>query len=168
MARRKQAAGARRGRRRKEPQTGANAGEQAMSETMRSGENVIREAAHAGEKPMREARRMAAETTSAMAGAAEGAAEMIRNNGEAVAERLQEAGALWSELAQDAMRQNVETAQNLMRCRTLADFMEVQSNWMRRSLDNFLGRGARLSELSARLAIDAMTRMSRIEERRAR
>jgi hypothetical protein len=167
MAQRKQAAGARRGRRRKE-ELHANAGEQAMDETMRSGESALREAAHAGEKPMRGARRTATESTSAMAGAAESAAEMTRSDGEAVAERLQEAGALWSELAQDAMRQNVEAAQNLMRCRTLADLMEVQSDWMRRSLDNFLSRGARLSELSARLAIDAMTRMSRIEERRAR
>src|SRR5690606_36980078 len=74
MAQRKQAAGARRGRRRKE-ELHANAGEQAMDETMRSGESALREAAHAGEKPMRGARRTATESTSAMAGAAESAAE---------------------------------------------------------------------------------------------
>jgi hypothetical protein len=85
-------------------------------------------------------------------------AAIVQSNGEDAANRMQEAGLLWNELAQDAMRQNVEAAQNLMRCRTFGELMEVQSDWMRRSLDNFLVRGARLSELSAQLTLDAMTR----------
>jgi hypothetical protein len=83
---------------------------------------------------------------------------VIQLNGEQAASRMQEASQLWSELAQEAMRQNVETAQSFMRCRTLGELVEVQSDWMRRSLDNFLSRGARLSELSAGLAVDAVTR----------
>ena len=109
------------------------------------------EFAYAGEKPMR----AAAQTAENMA---RKTAAIVQSNGEDAANRMQEAGLLWNELAQDAMRQNVEAAQNLMRCRTFGELMEVQSDWMRRSLDNFLVRGARLSELSAQLALDAMTR----------
>jgi hypothetical protein len=109
------------------------------------------EFAYAGEKPMR----AAAQTAENMA---RKTAAIVQSNGEDAANRMQEAGLLWNELAQDAMRQNVEAAQNLMRCRTFGELMEVQGDWMRRSLDNFLVRGARLSELSAQLALDAMTR----------
>jgi hypothetical protein len=136
MAQRKQSVGARSGRR-----------------------NFPRhETAYAGEKPLREAGRVAAAGTQAAEDMARRTAEVIQLNGERAASRMQEASQLWSELAQEAMRQNVETAQSFMRCRTLGELVEVQSDWMRRSLDNFLSRGARLSELSAGLAVDAVTR----------
>ena len=114
--------------------------------------------AHAGEKPMRDAGAAASARVQAAEQAVRRASEAVAVNGEEAANRMQEAGILWSQLAQDALRQNVETAQNLMRCRTFGEVIEVQSDWMRRSLDNFLGRSARLSELSAQLAIDAISR----------
>jgi hypothetical protein len=129
MAQRKQPAGARKRR--------ANA--------------AARPFAYAREKPMRAAAQAAEDTVRRTAA-------IVRSNGEDAANRMQEVGLLWNELAQDAMRQNVEAAQNLMRCRTVGELMAVQSDWMRRSLDNLLVRGARLSELSAELALDAMTR----------
>jgi hypothetical protein len=114
--------------------------------------------AYAGEKPMRETGAAASARAQAAEEAVRRASESVIGNGEEAASRMQEAGLLWSQLAQDALRQNVETAQHLMRCRTFGEVVEVQSDWMRRSLDNFLGRGARLSELSAQLAIDTMSR----------
>ena len=136
MARRKQPAGARRrGRKRNDASM-----------------------AYAGEKPMREMGAAASARAQAAEQAVRRASEAVAVNGEEAANRMQEAGILWSQLAQDALRQNVETAQNLMRCRTFGEVVEVQSDWMRRSLDNFLGRSARLSELSAQLAIDTISR----------
>jgi hypothetical protein len=95
-------------------------------------------------------------------------AQLLWSEGEAVGERMQEASRLWSELAQDALRQNVETAQDLMRCRSFPDLLAVQSEWVRRSFENFIGRGARLSELSTRIAVEAMSRLAQGPERLAR
>jgi hypothetical protein len=113
---------------------------------------------YAGEKPIGQTGAAASARARTAEEAVRRASETVIGNGEEAANRMQEAGLLWSQLAQDALRQNVETAQHLMRCRTFGEGLEVQSDWMRRRLDNFLGRGARLSELSAQLAIDAMSR----------
>ena len=120
---------------------------------------------HAGEKPARDAERIvragaagAEEMTRRTEEIGRRTAELFRFNGEAASGRLEEASRIWSALAQDALRQNVETAQNLMRCRTVSDVVEVQTEWLRRSLDNFFERGSRLSELSAELAADAVSR----------
>lgn len=113
---------------------------------------------------MREAGRAASAGAQAVEDMTSRTAEALRINGDEAASRMEEASLLWSELAQDALRQNVETAQNLMRCRTLGELMEVQSHWMRRSLDNFFGRGARLSEISTQLCFDAMTRFGSAAE----
>jgi hypothetical protein len=146
MARRKQPAGARKGRAR----TGRH------------------ETDYAGEKPVRSAARAVRGGTAAAVEATHRTVQIFERNGEAVGERMQEAGRLWSELAQDALRQNVETAQDLMRCRTLTDILAVQSEWMRRSLENIVGRGARLSALSTEIAVEAMSRFSQVSAGAAR
>jgi hypothetical protein len=145
MAQRKQSAGARK----------------------RRSNKAANEFAYAGEKPVREAGRMASAGAQAAEDMTRRTADVVQSNGEAAANGMQEASLLWSELAQDALRQNVETAQNLMRCRTLGELIEVQTDWMRRSLDNFVGRGTRISELSARLALDAVTRFGGAAEANA-
>jgi hypothetical protein len=84
-----------------------------------------------------------------------------------VSNRMQEAAQILAELAQDALRQNIETAQHLIRCRTMGDLLEVQNEWVRRSLDNIMNRGTRLSELSAELTFNTLGRFGSIAQSNA-
>jgi hypothetical protein len=126
------------------------------------------------EKPIREASRAAASTAEAVQESSREAQEATRQSAEViqlaaedVSNRMREAAQLWAELTQETMRQNVEMAQSLIRCRTMGDLLEVQSEWMRRSLDNVMNRGARLSELSAELTLETFSRFGGIAQANA-
>jgi hypothetical protein len=89
------------------------------------------------------------------------ASDRATETGSALAEGLQKASQLWSDYADETMRRGIEATHAFLRCRTIGDLVEVQSDFVRDTVGGFLTRAAQLSELSTRIASEAMRGHSR-------
>jgi hypothetical protein len=78
-------------------------------------------------------------------------ASVMTRSGSAMARGWQDVGQTMMEYLQDATRQNMEATELMLRCRTLGELMQAQSQYMRQSLDTMLQKSARISDISARI-----------------
>ncbi|MBI5165500.1 MAG: phasin family protein [Magnetospirillum sp.] len=58
---------------------------------------------------------------------------------------------------QDSLRMSMKAANSMMTCRSVEDFVQVQRDFLRDSVDTFLQEGARLLELSGSVANEAVS-----------
>ncbi|HYD31276.1 MAG TPA: phasin family protein [Azospirillaceae bacterium] len=66
----------------------------------------------------------------------------------------------WMNYTQEAMQKNVNGLNNMMRSRSVHDFMAAQSDLMRDEMETLLQSSVKISEMSARVANDAATRIN--------
>lgn len=84
--------------------------------------------------------------------------------GSVLADGWQNAWREWMGLAQDVATRNAEGMNALMRSRSVPDFYAVQSRMLKDNMQLVLDRSIRISEMSARSANDAATKLNaRIE-----
>ena len=105
-------------------------------------------------------------------------ARQSSQNIEAVAEAstvltqgVQDISREWMSLAQDRFKRNLDGFNELLRCRSLPDFIAVQSGLMRDNLEQMLSNSRRIAELSVQVADQAAQKIAaqaRANERRAR
>lgn len=57
---------------------------------------------------------------------------------------------------QQSMQMGLKAANQMMTCRSVEDMLNVQRNWMRESVDQFLSESARMLEMSSTVATDAV------------
>ncbi len=73
----------------------------------------------------------------------------------ALAQGMQEISREWFGLAQDQFKRNMDGLNALTSCRSLQDFVAVQSDLVRGNLQQVVNNSRRLSEVSVRVAQDA-------------
>jgi phasin family protein len=66
----------------------------------------------------------------------------------------------WMRFAQNRLEENLKKFDELMSCRSLPDCMAVQTRMVRDNFEAFLQTARRTSELSTKLADDAVKQMS--------
>ena len=135
--------------------------EQAGEAADEAGHKIERLAERQGETMRRTAR--AAEEVGERAAAV--SAEAWSRSGKAVASGFQEAGRIWVELAQDTVKQGMQATEQMLRCRTLGDVMQTQSELMRDGLDSFIEKSLRLSDISARVLAEVAGPLSELHQR---
>jgi hypothetical protein len=83
-----------------------------------------------------------------------------------LARGVQEASGDCLEMVQERVQRNLDGMNELVRCRSLPEFLEVQSSLFRDNLELTLTNGRRIAELSARVA-EAATRTATAETNRS-
>jgi len=73
------------------------------------------------------------------------------SSGSALLETAREANQAWLGFVQDQIWANLQTAQMLARCRSPKDVIEVQSNYVRSSIDRLAEEQARFADLAGRM-----------------
>ncbi len=68
---------------------------------------------------------------------------------------MQEISREWFSLAQDQFKRNMDGLTALTGCRSMQDFVGVQSDLVRDNLQHVINNSRRLSEVSGRVAQDA-------------
>jgi phasin family protein len=89
--------------------------------------------------------------------------EVIAQTGSVLTRGAQEVSREWLRLTQERVQKNLEAANALAGCRSLPDLMAVQSGLVRDAMQQMLDDGRRLAELSAQVAEEAATTMSKAE-----
>ena len=59
--------------------------------------------------------------------------------------------------AQKTAEKNAQALKTMLSCKTLNEFTDVQNKWAQQSFDDFMKSTTQLSELSVKVATDAMT-----------
>jgi len=91
-----------------------------------------------------------------VAGFNKGNVEAVMLSGSIVARGVEEIGKAWLDLGQHSLQRSVAIAQALVGARTVQELIELQSNLARATLDRLLAEGVRISELSAKVANEAV------------
>ena len=113
------------------------------------------------------AQRTAEQVSRTWRGAAENVTAVVQANS-ALAARYQEIWGEWLALSQQATRERIEAAGRVAFAPTPQSALEAQFTMVRRKMELFLERNARLAQLSARAALDARQRIDETaDERRA-
>ncbi len=97
--------------------------------------------------------------------------EIVAEAGTVLAQGFQDISREWMSLAQDRFKRNLDGLNELMRCRSLPDFIAVQSSLMRDNLEQILSNSRRLAEMSVQVTDQAAQKMAaqaRETEKRAR
>ena len=81
--------------------------------------------------------------------------EALTQAGTVLTRGFQDLSREWFGLVQENLRRNAEAANALSRCRTLQDFVAVQTEFVRDSLQQSLEGTRRLAEVSTRVANEA-------------
>src|SRR3712207_5195313 len=77
-----------------------------------------------------------------------------------LAQGAQEISREWLSLAQNRFQRNLDGFNELLRCRTLQDFIAVQSSLARDNLEQILGNSRRIAELSVKVADQAAQKIA--------
>ena len=99
-------------------------------------------------------------------GATESLTAVVQVNS-ALAARYQEIWGEWLSLSQQATRERIEAAGRVAFAGTPQSALEAQITRVRREMELFLERNARIAQLSAKAALDARQRIDQPAERRA-
>ena len=97
--------------------------------------------------------------------------EIVAEASTVLAQGIQEISREWMSLAQDRFRRNLDGFGELLRCRTLPDFIAVQSGLMRDNLEQILSNSRRIAELSVQVSEQAAQKIAaqtREHEKQAR
>lgn len=78
--------------------------------------------------------------------------QAVTRSGAILAQGVQEASGDCLEMVQERVRKNLDGMNALVRCRSLPEFLEVQSSLVRENLELTLTNSRRIAELSARVA----------------
>lgn len=81
--------------------------------------------------------------------------EAVTQTSTVLAQGVQEISREWFSLAQDQMKRNMSALNALTGCRSVQDFVAVQSDLVRDNVQQVINNSRRLSEISARIAQDA-------------
>ena len=99
--------------------------------------------------------RIGAQTREGMrvAGAAsEAGTQAVMRTGSIFAEAVGEMTNAWAHYAEEVMRQTSEASRALVGCRSLTEMFEIQSRFMRGSLQAFLDQSTKLADIAGRVA----------------
>jgi phasin family protein len=106
---------------------------------------------------------------------AEETAQQSSRNIEAIAEcntvlarGFQDISRVWVSLAQDRLQKNLDGFNALLRCRSLQDMIAVQSTLVRDNLEQMLGNGRRIAEMSVQVANEAAQKITAQAEENAK
>jgi phasin family protein len=106
---------------------------------------------------------------------AEETAQQSSRNIEAIAEcntvlarGFQDISREWVSLAQDRLQKNLDGFNALLRCRSLQDMIAVQSTLVRDNLEQMLGNGRRIAEMSVQVANEAAQKITAQAEENAK
>ena len=81
--------------------------------------------------------------------------ELVTQTSTALAQGAQEISREWFSLAQDQFKRNMDGLTALTSCRSMQDFVAVQSDLVRNNLEQAVNNSRRLSEVSVRVAQEA-------------
>jgi hypothetical protein len=113
------------------------------------------------------AQRTAEQVSHTWRGATENVTAVVQANS-ALAARYQEIWGEWLALSQQATRERIEAAGRVAFAATPQSALEAQFTMVRREMELFLERNARIAQLSAKAALDARQRIDETtDERRA-
>ena len=84
-------------------------------------------------------------------------AEAMMETATAMAKCCEALGVEWIEYARTSVDQGVTTSRDLMSCRTVEDAVTIQGRFFKEAVDAYLAEGARMSEISLKMANEAMT-----------
>ena len=147
----------------------ASTGEQAArssADTARAGADTARDAFQSGlNSTMESFQRVTDQFTQVMGFARPQSEELSRRSSENIgavseastllAKGIQEISQTWLGLAQERLQRNVESLNRLAGCRSVQDFVAIQSEFVRDSLQQTIDASRRVAELSARVASEA-------------
>lgn len=91
-----------------------------------------------------------------VAGFSQGNVEAVMLSGSIVARGVEDLGKAWLDLGQHSLQRSVAIAQALAGVRTLQELIELQTDLARATLDRLLAESVRISELSAKVANEAV------------
>ncbi len=97
--------------------------------------------------------------------------EIVAEASTVLAQGVQDISREWMSLAQDRFKRNLDGFNELLRCRSLQDFIAVQSGLMRDNLEQMLSNSRRIAELSVQVtdqAAQKITAEARENAKRAR
>ena len=86
--------------------------------------------------------------------------EIVAEASTVLAQGIQEISREWMSLAQDRFQRNLDGFGELLRCRTLPDFVAVQSGLMRDNLEQILSNSRRIAELSVQVTDQAAQKIA--------
>jgi hypothetical protein len=89
-----------------------------------------------------------------------GSIQALLNSSTALASGIQNVSSEWARFLQERVEQNLKSFDELMSCRTVQDCLAVQTRMMRDNVEACLRSVQRTSQLSTKLADDAVERMS--------
>jgi hypothetical protein len=78
--------------------------------------------------------------------------QAVTQSSTVLAREIQEVSGECLEMVQERMQKNLDGVNALVRCRTLAEFLAVQTSLLRDNLELTLSNSRRIAELSARVA----------------
>jgi uncharacterized membrane protein YqiK len=138
----------------------------AAQEVVRSGVRTSAEVAQRTTEQVTEVFGAARQRTQQLTERATQNLQAVARSSAMLARGVQEASGDCLEMVQERMQKNLDGMDALLRCRTLPEFLEVQSTLFRDNLELTLTNGRRLAELPARVA-EAAARTDRPENRAA-
>lgn len=147
------------------PETPAKAAEQAAETTLTAERRGAEEAKHAaaaqveamrqaggrGAEALESASQRVDQSAEAFAGAARRNAESVAESGGMMLDAVRELQQEWFGFWQAQMQENVRAGQALASCRTPQDFLEVQAQYTRASVERFIAEGVKLRGLTGRV-----------------
>lgn len=119
-------------------------------------ETAMQEAAASGERELSRAVSTAPRAVGEAAGLTKAALDAWAESGSIVARGMEDIGAAWLRYTQRSVEDSVEAARALLSARSLREAVEVQSDYARNSLGSLMSESVRLSELSVKVAQEAM------------
>ena len=84
-------------------------------------------------------------------------AETMMQTAAAMAKCCEALGVEWIEYARTSVDQGVATSRDLMSCRTVEDAVSIQGRFFKEALDAYLTESAKMSEISLKMANEALT-----------
>lgn len=122
------------------------------------GREQAQRTAEAAEQSVREAANVlgaSAKSYGEIAEQSRGSVEAVMHSSARIARGLQEMGWEVARFSQDSMRTGLRIASDMMHCRSLEDVVEVQTHFVRETMDRALDQQARLLRLSRAAAEEA-------------
>ena len=139
-----------------------NAAAEAGEQTVRAGTEAARRSAETAQQGFREVTDQFTQAFGFAGPHSDELARMSSQNVQAVMQAstvvvqgLQEISREWFGLAQDRFTKNLDGLNELARCRSIPDFVAVQSGLVRDNLQQMLDNGRHIAQISVRVADDA-------------
>lgn len=143
-------------------ETGAQAAEETVEATERAAENMqqgMRRAEDIGRQQAEQMRTVLSASTKAyqeVADYSKDDMEAMIQSGARLAKGFQEMSWEVMNFTQESLRASLRAANDLMECRSVEDFVAVQRNYLKESVDSFLSESAKLLQMTSAAADEAV------------